>query len=136
MIAMPKCQIHRVRRNIDELGLPMMDALWVSKKDAPFGTPLSSQRLRQLDCADVACLLLTVLTAGDVKLNSSTLIEGLEAITLDLREVDEQIVSTFLRDETIALIRVEPLYCTFRQLKPVSPPRRVTTHEASRQPSL
>src|SRR5512139_1836735 len=64
----------------------------------------------RLDLADVARLHLAVLALGDLELDLLTLVEGLEALTLDLAEVDEHVVAVLLGDEAIALVGVEPLH--------------------------
>jgi hypothetical protein len=71
-----------------------------------------------LELADVARLKLTVLTGRDVKLDSSVLIEGLEALGLDLRIVNEQVVPILARYEAISFVLIEPLYFTFSHVLP------------------
>jgi len=66
-----------------------------------------------LKLADVARLQLAVLAGRDLECHSLTFIKGLEALALDLAVVDEDIVSVFVRDETITLVSVEPLDSTF-----------------------
>ena len=86
-----------------------------SKGAAPCGAaPLQVYvELRQLDLADVDRLLLAVVARGDLELDSLALVEGLEALALDLGEVSEHVVATLDRDEAVALVRVEPLDGTF-----------------------
>ena len=66
----------------------------------------------ELDLADVGSLELAVLAGGDVKLDSLALVQGLEAVHLNLGVVDEQIVAVLTRDEAVALVGVEPLNST------------------------
>ena len=68
----------------------------------------------ELQLHNVAGLKLAVAAGHDIKGNSLTLIERLVAIHLDFREVNEQILAVFLRNEAVALFRVEPLNSTFR----------------------
>jgi len=65
--------------------------------------------LATLELADVARLQLAILTSGDVELDLLVLIEGLVALDLNLRPMDEQVVSILTGDETVAFVGVEPL---------------------------
>ena len=84
------------------------------KGAAPCGTALFQVYFAalQLDLADVDRLLFAVVARGHLELDGLTLVEGLEAIALDLGEVDEHVVAALLRDEAVALVRVEPLDST------------------------
>src|SRR5690348_10493762 len=54
----------------------------------------------------------------ELELNGLTLVQSAKAGTLDCRDVDEHILSTFLRlDKAIALRRVEPLNCALRHAR-------------------
>src|SRR5262245_10480381 len=53
----------------------------------------------------------TLRTAGHLELHVFALGKGLEALTLDRREVHEHVLSAFLRDESESLRLVEPLHC-------------------------
>ena len=63
---------------------------------------------------NVAGLEFAILASSDVEGNCCSLVEGLESIHLNFGEVNEQIFAVFLRDETVALLRVEPFDSTFR----------------------
>ena len=65
----------------------------------------------------VASLELAILASRHVELHSLAFIEGLEAVHLDLREVDEEVFAIVLRDEPIAFLGVEPLHGTFCHFK-------------------
>ena len=70
------------------------------------------------DFADVDGLGLAGLFArANLVLNAIALIEGLEAVHLDLREVHEQVHAVVLRDEALTLLGVKPLNSTFRHFK-------------------
>lgn len=77
-----------------------------------------------LELVNVGSLELAVLTGGDVKLDDLALVEGLEAVHLNLGVVHEQIVAVLARDETVALVRIEPLNSTLSHDVPfyLSPP--------------
>ena len=75
-----------------------------------------------LETHHVACLELAVLAGGHIEGHSLALIEGLEAVHLDLREMHEQVFAVVLRDEAIALLGVKPLNSTFRILNPLFSP--------------
>ena len=49
----------------------------------------------------------------DVEDDGLALVEGLEALALDLAEVHEDVVAVLTRDEAVALVRIEPLHSTF-----------------------
>jgi hypothetical protein len=72
-------------------------------------------------------LLLAVLTRGFRESNGLTLVETLEALASDLREVDEQIVAILALNEAVTLVSVEPLDFAFCHSKPSSRPRRGKT---------
>src|ERR1700748_3526946 len=57
----------------------------------------------------------------DLELHPLTLGKALVAIALDLREVHEDVLTTVLLDEAVALLVTEPLDGTFCQ--PTRPPR-------------
>ena len=61
-------------------------------------------------------MLLAILAGRDVKGDLVALVEGLEAIHLDLGEVHEQIVAILTRNEAVALVRIKPLNSTFSHL--------------------
>ncbi len=63
--------------------------------------------------SNVAGLQLAVLPSRHLEANLITLVESLEAIHLNLGEVNEKIVAVLTRDETVALVRIEPLNRTF-----------------------
>ena len=65
-----------------------------------------------LDLADGGSLKLAILARGDLELDGLALVEGLEAVHLDLAVMDEQIVAVLARDEAVALVGVEPLNST------------------------
>ncbi len=75
----------------------------------------------KLDGAYLGRLLLAVLavvSSNDTFWPSSRVLKPSPWIS----RVDEQIVAILTRDETIALVSVEPLNCTFTHLKPSSRP--------------
>ena len=51
-----------------------------------------------------------LLATADVELDALTLLEGLEALALDGREVHEHIIALFPGDEAIALLLIEKLH--------------------------
>src|SRR5215216_978581 len=52
---------------------------------------------------------------GDLELDGLALVEGLVAVALDGREVDEDVVAAVAGDEAVALLVAEPLDGAFRQ---------------------
>lgn len=64
------------------------------------------------------------------------LFESLEAAVLNFAEMHEQVLAVLLRDETIALVGVEPLYCTFRHKNLTFLPRGVHNADSARHPTL
>ena len=60
-----------------------------------------------------------------------TLVEGLEALRLDLGEVDEQVVATLALDEAVTLVSVEPLNFTFSHAKPTLLPHNVRQNKTT-----
>jgi hypothetical protein len=62
---------------------------------------------------DVGCLR-SFLALNDLELYSIALSQGLEAVSLDGAEVDEDVGPPLARDETVALCIVEPLHVTLR----------------------
>jgi len=75
---------------------------------------LSSAPTRErLDGANVLRFL-ALLTGRDVELDALSLIEGSISVTLDGREVDEDVVPSLDGDEAVALFSVEPLDRTGR----------------------
>ena len=87
-----------------------------------------------LELDDVARLKLAVLTRGDVEGYRSTLIQSLETVHLDLREVNEQVLAVTLR-------RVKPLnstFCPFAILVPLPVSGKVNhmLHGGSTYPNL
>ena len=73
-----------------------------------------------LSFGHVARLELAVLASRDVELHSRSFVKRLEAVHLDFREMHEEIFAILLRDEAVALFRVEPLNSTFAILNPLS----------------
>lgn len=67
-----------------------------------------------LDGVNHRRLALAVVADGDGELDMRVLFKGLEAVGLDLAEVDEQIVAALLGDEAIAFVSIEPFNCTSR----------------------
>ncbi len=65
-----------------------------------------------LNFADV-CRLRTFLTFSNVKANTISLSERLEAFALDLGKVYEYVRTVVLLDETKTLSVIEPFNCTF-----------------------
>src|SRR5687768_8582406 len=61
------------------------------------------------DGADVLSLF-TLPTGGDVELDALALIQGAVALTLNVREVHEDVVGALARDEAEALLSVEELH--------------------------
>lgn len=78
--------------------------------DAHFedGTRLDIKGLCDLDLFGLHALLASGRHEGD----GLTFLEGLEALDLDGFEVDGEVVTTLRRDETVALLVVEPLHHT------------------------
>ena len=96
---------------------------------------------QELSFHDVAGLQLAVLTGSDVERNGGPFVKSLEAVHLDLREMDEEILAISLGDEAVALLGVEPLNSTLRHFIPLFSPRqgrRVTLvlHGISTRPHL
>ena len=80
--------------------------------------PLSAHMYKDLELGDVGSLELAVLAGRDVELDSLALVQGLEAVHLNLGVVDEQVVAVLTRDEAVALVRVEPLNSTLCHVVP------------------
>ena len=80
----------------------------------PLGAPAGRSYETRLANAHGGCLLLAVLAGGLREGDGLTLVKGLEALALDLGEVDEEILAVLTLDEAVALVRVEPLDLTFR----------------------
>ena len=57
--------------------------------------------------------LLAFTTGGDLEFYDLALVQGLEAIALDLTVMDKNILTFFQGYESIALAVVEPFDCTF-----------------------
>src|ERR1044071_7861867 len=95
---------------------------------------------RLKDAGDEVLLDLEVLRGcltavlDELELNGLTLVQSAKAGTLDCRDVDEHILSTFLRlDKAIALRRVEPLNCALRHARsPNCNVTRLVWHRAER----
>ncbi len=62
-----------------------------------------------LELDDVTRLKLAVLARGDVEGYRSTLIQSLETVHLNLREVNEQVLAVALRDEAVTLLGLNHL---------------------------
>ena len=55
---------------------------------------------------------LTLASFADFEFNGLTLFEVFEAVASNIGEVDEEVVATFLRDESETLLSVEEFYST------------------------
>ncbi len=64
--------------------------------------------VRTSDDNDVLCFV-ALATGSNVELNALTFLQGSVTLGLDVGEVNEDITSTFTRDEAIALLSVEKL---------------------------
>jgi hypothetical protein len=86
--------------------------LLADKKKAPEKTQ-GLLRLGQnpLDFADVFSLQ-TLLTLGDVELDSVPLVQGFEPIGLDGREMHEHVLAAVLGDKSETLLILKPLHGT------------------------
>src|SRR5581483_3476223 len=85
-----------------------------NKKGRPQGRPsLSDAIVRELTGRDVRRLQ-TLRALHQVELDGRTLSQRTEPLRLDCREVDEDVLSAFRRDEAKALRIVEPLDCAGR----------------------
>ena len=82
---------------------------------------------KRLELRHVACLQFAVLTSGNLKRNSLTLIKRPETIHLDLREVDKQVLSILAGDKSVTLFGVKPLNGTFSHYDPLFLPHSVGT---------
>ena len=87
----------------------------------PAGAALRRAMSLRSQLADVDRLLLAVVALGDLELDGLALVEGLEALALDLGVVGEHVVAVLLRDEAVALVRVEPLDGTCSHADPSYP---------------
>ena len=102
------------------IGAQRVQAANTPKRGAPLERPLQHQEyvMLRLGLTNVAGLQLAVLAGRDVELDLLALVEGLEAIHLDLGEVHEQIVANLTRDEAVALVRISPLDSTLSHVLP------------------
>ena len=62
--------------------------------------------------------LQALVALGDLELDGLTLVQGLVAVDLDLREVDEQVFTFFALDEAVPLLVAEPFDCSSGQRVP------------------
>lgn len=83
---------------------------FVMKDGAPFLSMINADLLLLPDHIDG---LLALATGGDLEFDDLSLVQGLEAIALDLTVMDENILTIFQGYESIALAVVEPFDCTF-----------------------
>src|SRR5260370_32121422 len=70
------------------------------------GCTTPSERSDDADAAGFVALA----ARSDLELDALTLLEGLVALALDLREVHEHVVAVFARDEPVTLFSVEELH--------------------------
>ena len=69
--------------------------------------------VRALESPDVLCFL-AFAAGGNVEFYALTLVQGFVALTDDVREVHEYVVSTLTGNKPEALLCVEELHCTCR----------------------